>query len=171
VPLLGEDHLRPRIAAVVLEHELVFAVVEVHFCRRWQSRALGIAEREIVVLDGEDVREIVPDLECQLERHRVGHVVVEHEAVLHALTDEAVPRNRDGVLREVARDRVAEEERGRVVLDFAGREEERALAVDRQREQREEARVVREEAARRPAEVAVRVADAEIRAFEDRDRH
>ena len=86
----------------------------------------------------------------------------------------ASPTNRSRViehrvLRQPVRERVAQEERRREVLDLAGREQQRPLAVDRELEPREKPRVV----ARRGrcvvlAHVAELVADAERRAFEDR---
>src|SRR5205823_13757945 len=59
------------------------------------------------------------------------------------------------------------EGRGGEVLHPAGREQQRARAVQRQRQVREEAHVVGEQPARLAREVADLVADAEGRAFED----
>ena len=65
----GEDHLGPRVPRAVLrQHELV-AVALAHICgRRQRPRLLGIAEREIVLLDRDDVREVGAHLELELER-------------------------------------------------------------------------------------------------------
>ena len=64
LPALGEDHLGPRLGRVVLEHELVLLVVEARFAElRERPRAQRVAESEVVVLDREDVREIVAQLE------------------------------------------------------------------------------------------------------------
>ena len=74
--------------------------------------ACSVAEREVVVLDREDVREVVAELERELERDRAHRVVVHDQFVLHALADEAVPGDRDGVLRQLTGDRVPQEEGG-----------------------------------------------------------
>ena len=171
VARLRQDHLRLRVPGVVLDHELVLGLLEADFGGRRQLRAGRVAEGEVVVLDREDVCEIVGELERQLERDRLHGVVVKDQPVLHPFPDEPVARDRDRVLLQLPGGRVPQEERRRVVLHLARREEQRALSVHGHGEQREEARVVREEPARRPAEVAVRIADAEVRAFEDRDRH
>ena len=72
--------------------------------------------------------------------------------------------------RQAVRGAVAEVEGRLEVLDAARREEERRRAADAEHEPREEARVVREEAARLGGDVAAVVADAEGRAFEDREQ-
>src|SRR5205085_8410817 len=87
------------------------------------------------------------------------------------LADEAAPLDREHVVAEPARERVAHVERGREVLDLSGREQERPLAVDREREAREEARVFGEEPARLAVEVADLVGEAEGRALEDGHGH
>ena len=99
-------------------------------------------------------------------------LVLDDDRVLHPVADEALAHDRERVLRQPAGERVAEVERRREVLDLAGREQQRLLAVHGQPQQREEARV----AARRSpavvaADVAELVADAEGRALEDRQRH
>ena len=131
---------------------------------------LRIAEREVVVLDGEDVREVGAEAERELERDRLHGVVLDAEVILHSHADEALARDREHVRRQL-RARVAQVERGREVLDPVGREQERPLAVDRELEDGEEADVLGEEPARRPAEVSAGVADAECRSLEDRQRH
>src|SRR5215211_8850183 len=168
---LGEDHLRARAALRIDEEELVVACVEARLYRLGQGlRRLGIAEREVVVLHREDVREVAAEPERKLERDRLHRVVVDAQGVLHAVADEALAGDRDDVGRE-AGPRVAEVEGRGEILDLVGREQERRFAVDPQLEDREEADVLGEEPARRPAEVAGVVAHAERRALEDRQRH
>ena len=167
---LREEHLRLRAAVRrLLEHELVRGRVEAGRRRRRQRpRRLGVAEREVVLLDGDDVREVGADLELELERERLGALVAEDQVILHPLADEALARDRERVLGEPRNDRVAEVEGGGEVLDLPRREQERARAVDAQLEPREKARVLGEEPARLAVEVADLVADAERRALEDR---
>ena len=90
--------------------------------------------------------------------------------VLHRLAHEAPARDRERVLRQPFARPVAQEERGREVLDLVGREGEGHLAVDQQLQPGEEPRVAREETARLLADVAAVVADAEGRTLEDRER-
>ncbi len=129
---------------------------------------VGVAEREVVGLDREDVREVVADLDGEVELDPAGRVVRDDEVLLHRVADEALAGDRDLVVRQVAHHRVPQEERGRVVLDLAGREHQRARPVDGQHPAREEARVVGEEPHRRLGDVAELVGDAERRALEDR---
>src|SRR5262249_39036318 len=68
-------------------------------------------------------------------------------------------------------DAVAEVERRREVLDLAGGEQQRPLAVDGHPEQRQETGVLGEQPGRGAVDVADLVADAERRALEDRERH
>ena len=172
VPALGQDHLRSREPGVVVEDELVLVLLVAPFGRRWKwDRLDRVTEGEVVVLDREDVREVAAELERELERDVLLALVLDAQVVLHALPDEPVPPDRDGVLEELAGGRIAEEVGGGVVLGLSRREEERALAVDRQLEVGQEARVIGVEAARREREVAVLVADAEIRPLEDRYCH
>ena len=128
-------------------------------------------EREVVLLDGEDVREVGADLERELELDGMLRVVHDDDVLLHAVADEAVAPDREHVLLEPAGDGVPEEEGGRVVLDLVRRELERPLAVDREDPAREKARVVREEAHHRVDDVSALVRDAERRAFQDREGH
>ena len=79
----------------------------------------GVAEREVVLLDRDDVGEVGADLECELEAERHTALVPQLEMVLHALADKACPCDRERVLREPRHDRVAEVEGGREVLDRA----------------------------------------------------
>ena len=171
---LGEDHLRSRrsFAVGLLEHELVvLLLVARHHRLRQRLCARRVAEREVVLLDREDVREVGPELERELEGDRLDRVVLDDHVVLHAVADEAVPDDRERVLRQAAGERVAQEERRREVLDLSRREHQRRRPVDGQAEPREEARVVGEQPVRVARDVAPLVADAEGRAFEDRQGH
>src|SRR5438105_14441657 len=132
----------------VLEQELAAVALEAPADeRRQRRRAKRVAEREVVGLDGEDVREVARELEPELERDRLHALVLDHDHVLHPLADEAPPLDREDVLAEAARERVPRVERGREVLDLPRGEQERPRAVDRQHEPGEEARVGGEEAA------------------------
>ena len=136
-----------------------------------RRRGVRVSEREVVLLDGEDVREVGADLERELELDGMRCVVHDDDVLLHAVADEAVAPDREHVLLEAACDRVPEIEGGRVVLDLVGRELERPLAVDREDPAREKARVVREEAHHRVGDVSALVRDAERRAFQNRECH
>ena len=75
------------------------------------------------------------------------------------------------VLPQPAGERVAQVERRREVLDLAGREQQRRAPLIVSAQPREEARVLAEEAVRRGRSMSpTLVADAERRAFEDRER-
>ena len=170
LPRGREDDLRPRHVSVsaVLQQQLpVVAVVVDRDERRQRLRAQRVAEREVVLLDREDVGEVGAELERELERDRLERLVLDGDVVLHPDADEAVARDRELVLLESVRERVAHVEGGREVLDLVGREDERALAVDGQQQQREEARVLGKQAAGLEVDVSALVADAEGRAFED----
>ncbi len=133
---------------------------------------LRVAEREVVVLDGEDVREVARNLDPQLQRHGPHPLVLDDDPVLHRLADEALADDRDLVRVEILRARVAEVERGGEVVHLVRGQQQRALAVDRELQAGQEAGVLGEKPARRPgADVSDVVADAERRALEDRDRH
>ena len=133
--------------------------------------ARRVAEREVVLLDREDVREVVRHLDRELERDRLPGHVLDRDPLLHRVRDEALPDDRDRVLRETVGQRVAKVERRRGVLDLAGGEQERRLAVHGQPEEREVPGVLGEEAAGLLGDVAALVADAEGRSLEDRERH
>src|SRR6185503_16722949 len=98
-------------------------------------------------------------------------LVADAEVLAHPLPDEPLAGDRERVVRQPAGERVAEEERGREVLDLARREEQRRLAVHGQPQEREKPRVVGEEPGRAAADVPPLVADAERRALENRERH
>ena len=90
--------------------------------RRQRRRVQRIAEREVVRLHREDVREVRADLERELERDRLarpGSGSMIRSCI--AIADEARAGDRERVLRQRLRRRVAQEERGRVVLDLVRR--------------------------------------------------
>src|SRR3954451_908881 len=166
---LGEDHLRlQRQLAVVRDHELVAALVVLDRAAIGQRfRTERVTEGEVEVLDGEDVREVGADVELHVELDGLHALVLEHERVLHPVADEALAPDREHVRSEPGRQWVAHEERRGEVLDLVGRQQQRTLAVDRQLQRREEARVLGEQALHVAVQVAELVADAEGRAFED----
>jgi hypothetical protein len=78
---------------------LVLFFVEMRLDQRRERLSVGgVAEREVVVLDREDVREVRANVERQIERHGVHRLVLEDEAVLHRLSDEPLADDRDLVL-------------------------------------------------------------------------
>ena len=169
-----EDDLRAGYVTVggVLEEELaVGAVVAPLDELRQRVGAHRVSEREVVLLDREDVGKVAAELELQLEGRRRERLVLDREVVLHSHADEPVARDRELILLEPARERVPHVEGGGEVLDLVRREQERALAVDPKPHAGEEARVLGEEAGGRPVDVADLVADAERGAFEDGERH
>jgi hypothetical protein len=170
LPALREDDLGRvhEVRVDVLDQELIALVVEgAAQPRRQRVGAERVAEREVVVLDREDVGEVGADLHCEVELDRL-HALVDHEdRVLHPLADEALTPDREGVLRKAVAGPVAHEERGGEVLDFVRCEQQRPLAVDRQLQAGEEPRVVCEQALDVAVQVADLVADAERRALED----
>ena len=102
---------------------------------------VGVAEREVVRLDREDVREVVAELEREVELDAALGVVRDDEVLLHPVADEALAGDRDLVVLEVADDRVPQEEGGRVVLDLAARRASSGRAPLTVRTQRERKRV------------------------------
>ena len=102
---------------VSAEDELVRLRVEARLDERGQRRRVQrVAEREVVLLHRQDVREVRAELEPELERDRLHPLVAHDDLVLHPVADEALALDREHVLRQVAGERVAEEERGREVL-------------------------------------------------------
>ena len=163
-----EDHLRPAESFAIGEHELVVRIVELGRHRlRQRLRVARVSEREVPLLDRDDVREVGAELDPELQLHRLGRLVLEDDVILHSFADEALTLDRDRVERQLVRARIAQEERSREVVDGPRREEERPLAVDRQLEAGEKSRVVREQAVRRVDEIADLVGDAERGAVED----
>ena len=156
-----------RQVAVVGDEELVSLLVVLVRSRLGQRlRPHRITEREVVVLDGEDVREVARDLELEVELDRLHALVLDRERVLHPVADEAFAPNRERVVVEISDHRIPHEERGREVLDLVRREKQGPLAVDCQTKPRQEARVFGEETFTLCLEVAELVADAEGRALE-----
>ena len=82
---------------------------------------LGVAEGEVVSLDGEDVREVGADLERELELDGPRRVVLDDDVLLHAVTDEAVATDGDLVRPEPADDGVPQVERRGEVVDACPR--------------------------------------------------
>ena len=170
---LRDDHLRlDAFVGGILEQELLPLLVEARLDDRGERLCVQrIAEREVVRLHRHDVREVGGELEADLELDRLHAPVLDHDHLLHALADEAAALDQERVLGEAARERVAQVEGGREVLDLPRREQRRPLAVDREPEPREEARVLREEPAGVAVQVAGLVRHAEGRPFEDGQRH
>jgi hypothetical protein len=110
VSTLGQDHLRSREPGVVVEDELVLVLLVTPFGRQWKwDRLQRVTEGEVVVLNGEDVCEVAAELERELERDLLLALILDAQVILHALAHEPVPPDRDGVLRELAGERVAQE--------------------------------------------------------------
>ncbi|MCZ7590008.1 MAG: hypothetical protein M5U27_14370 [Gaiella sp.] len=78
-----------------------------------------VAEREVVLLHADDVREVGPEVELERERERCAGLVAQHDVVLEAVPHEAVTRDREDVQVEAVAGRVAGIERGGEVLDLA----------------------------------------------------
>ena len=169
----GEQHLRLTVEVVGgAEQEPVLRLVEEGRHQLGRERPGRVAEREIEGLDREDVREVGADVDGQLELDRPIGVVDEDHVLLHPVTDETPPRDRDLVGTQAADGGIPQEPDRREVLDLPLGEQERPCAVDGQRQAGEEARVRVEEAGRRLPEVAELVRHAEGRALENRDlRH
>ena len=85
----------------------------------------GIAEREVVQLHRDDVREVGLGLERDLDLEPLGALVPERDPLLHARADEPLAGDRERVARQARRRRVAEVEGRREVLDAARGEEQR----------------------------------------------
>ena len=118
------------------------------------TRAQRVPEREVVILDAEDVREVGGELEPDLELDGLHRSVLEDHHILHALADEPLARHQHLVLTQSAGERVAQEESGREVLDLARRERQRRRSVERQLQPREKPRVLGEQTTRLVADVA-----------------
>ena len=58
--------------------------------RRQRRREAGIAEREVVVLDRQDVREVAGELDGQLDRHRVAGEIGDDDVLLQIVGHEAL---------------------------------------------------------------------------------
>src|SRR5689334_1067041 len=81
---LGEDHLRlQRQLAVVGDEKLVAALVVLDRPAVWKRfRAQWVAQGEVEVLDGEDVREVGAHVELHVELDTLHALVLEHARVL-----------------------------------------------------------------------------------------
>ena len=97
---------------------------------RQGRRELGIAQREVVVLDREDVGEVRGQLDRELDPDRITGEVGDDEVLLQVVGHEALVADQQLVGLQAAGQRVAEEERSCEVLDLARRERHRPLAVD-----------------------------------------
>ena len=92
---LREEDLRRAVEAVgAPEHEAVPLLLVVGL-DRWRERPgmARISHREVVLLDGEDVREIRPDFEPELELDPAVGMVSDDDVILHPLPDEALSRD------------------------------------------------------------------------------
>ncbi len=124
-----------------------------------------------MLLDREDVGEIRCQLDRELDRDRIAREIRDDDVLLQVVGHEALAADQQLVGREAAGGRIAQEERRREVLDLAGRERHRALAVDREPQAREKAGVVRVEPLRALLDRTVIGTDAERRPVEDCERH
>ena len=106
-PRCGEHDLRAAAPSVrLLEHELACARSSKRAGRGGGSgrRVQRVAEREVVLLDADDVREVASRSPAR-GRSETGSVrlVADDHMVLHAVADEAVSRDRERVLRQARR--------------------------------------------------------------------
>ena len=93
---MRQEHLGLAVEVVGgAEEKLVLALVEERRNEVRQPRSLGIAEREVERLDREDVGEVRPQLERELELDALLGMVDEDDVLLHPVADEAPPRDRD----------------------------------------------------------------------------
>src|SRR6185312_1348529 len=124
----------------LLEHHPAGALVEMRLCGGRQLRSVQrVAKREVVLLDADDVREVRPEVQLDGEGERGARLVADDHMILEAVANEAVSRDREGILVQTAGQRVAGVEGRREVLDPARREQQGPLAVDGERERREKA--------------------------------
>ena len=97
---LREDELRSEVAARIDDRNLPpLLVVRRRRGRRKRLRELRVAEREVVQLHRDDVREVRLGLECDVDLERLGALVAERDPLLHPRPDEALARDRDRVPR------------------------------------------------------------------------
>ena len=129
-------------------------------------------EAGLEVLDDEDVGEVGSELQPELDVDPARTVVLDRDALLHAVADEALALDHELVRPQAAGERVPQHERREVRRGVIVRERIEARAAERQHRAREEARVGGEEARRGgdAVDVAALVADAEGRAVENRER-
>jgi hypothetical protein len=164
---LGEDDLGEAVGVSFEDELVVLGLVDGRDEVGEWRRLLRLAEREVVGLDGEDVREVAPQLERELELERPRRMVLDDDVLLQPFPDEAVAPDRHLVVAEIARKRVPQVEGGRVVLDLVRGEDQRSRAVDEQAPVRQKASVVGEKPHRGVEDVAALVRDAERRPLED----
>ena len=126
---------RAEVAGRCLEHQLAPLLVVRRGRRRrqWQG-VLGVPEREVVELDGDDVREVGLELQRELELELLHALVPHGDPLPHAGRDEALAGDGEGVVRQAVDARVAEKERGREVVGAPRREEQWSRAVETQDE-------------------------------------
>ena len=113
---------------------MVVAVVGRLHRRRQRTGAQRVTEREVVVLHGEDVREVARELDSHLELRRLHALVLDHDVILHPVPNEPVAGDCEDVVLEPAGRRVPQVEAGGEVLDLLRREQQRPLAVHGQAE-------------------------------------
>ena len=108
-----EDEPSAQIAPRIDDRDLASPfVVRDRRRRRKLQRELGVAEREVVMLHGDDVREVCFGLERDVDLEPLGALVAERDALLHSGADEALARDRDGVTWKAVRGAVPEVEPG-----------------------------------------------------------
>ena len=158
----GNPRLAHEVLPPVAEHEL--AVLDAYL-------VLSLLRER--VLDLEEVREVGSDFEEEVELEGLGRVVDDREILVEAVTDGALPKDRERCIVVHGPVRRREEELDREVVDVIRRQDPRQVAVNRQPPAREDARVLVEEPVRlirRAGDVPAPVADDEGVAFENADR-
>src|SRR5581483_7390796 len=119
---------------------------------RPRRRKLVVARRPesgLELLHHEDVREVRLELEAELDLDPAAAVVLDGDALLHAVADEALAFDGQLVWLEAVDERVAEDERREVRRRLIMRKRLEALASEREHGAGEEPRIRREEAGRR----------------------
>ncbi len=131
---LGEEDARARVAVRLGEEQRAVRAVRALLrrlrLRRKGRRVLGISEREVVLLHGDDVREVGAELEGELELEPIHALVADRDPLLEPGSDEPAAGDRERVARKSVQRRVAQVEGGREVLKAARRERQRSGAVD-----------------------------------------
>ena len=91
---LREDEPRAQIAARIDDRDLVPFLVVGRRRGRWERpRQLRVAEREVVELHGDDVREVGLGLERDVDLEALRALVAQRDLLLHARADEALARD------------------------------------------------------------------------------
>ena len=106
---LGERELRA--IAIVAEHDGRPAVPRLGCRGRQRRRVLGVAEREVALLDGEDVGEVGSEFDADRESEALRRLVADRDPLLQRVDDEPRPGDRKRVLRQ-RDERVAKVEGG-----------------------------------------------------------